>query len=139
LSNFIINIQYSLNDSRLYISNIFWEFSIEISHKLRENVINYIFIQVSICNNIEMTYYSVCDESTSSSRWAHSCQNDKSLQFHPLKIFTIVPTFVIKILPDQLNWRLSSKLLFLRHIEIIDKNYTLFANWRTIDSFSQFI
>lgn len=41
---------------------------------------------------------------------------------------------MVQILPNQLNRRLSTEFLFLRHVQIINENNVFFSNRRTIDS-----
>jgi len=43
---------------------------------------------------------------------------------------------MIQELSEELEWRLSTILLLLGHIEIINEDDELLSNWRTIDAFS---
>jgi len=86
-----------------------------------------------------MANKSTCDKSTSSSGWTHGRKHNKSFKLNPLEIFSIVPAFMIEILTNEFNGRLSSVFFLFWHVEIINEDNTLFAYWWAIHSLSQFI
>lgn len=86
-----------------------------------------------------MAHKSTSDKGSSSSRWTHSTKHKQILQTHEQQCLAIVPTFVVKVLPNQLERRLSPICLFFRHIQVIDKDDTLLTDRRTIVTFSAFL
>lgn len=46
---------------------------------------------------------------------------------------------MIEVLSDKLNGWLRSVLLLLRHVHIVNEDYTLLSDWRSEDSFSSLL
>ena len=82
-------------------------------------------------NQLGRTWY--CSFTPKQSFFTSTCLNTNHISEEKLRrILLVVPMCVINPLSQQLNGRLRSILLLGRHIEIINKHYTLLAHWRTI-------
>ena len=77
-----------------------------------------------------MSLKSLGQEGTSSSWESHSRDED-NVNDLPLLLFliSVVPALMVHPLADELNWWLSLVLLFLRHVEIINKDTELLSSW----------
>ncbi len=81
---------------------------------------------------------SVGDESSSSSGWSHGDQHQQIFEFHKLEGFPVIPSAVIKILTNKLNWRLGTISLLFRHVQVIDEHDTFLTDWWTVVTLSSF-
>ena len=73
----------------------------------------------------------------SASAWGTHSTNNCAIDDIPYSpILMIIPTSLIKVLPNQLNRRLRSIGVILRHIQIINKQSTFLPKTRTVVAFS---
>lgn len=85
-------------------------------------------------HHVELPDYSGSDMGPPSSRLPQSSQQQDILNLHELLVLPVVPPIMVHKLSQQFNRWLGLVLLFLGHVEIINKNDVLLANWGSIDS-----
>ena len=90
--------------------------------------------ELSIGDEVEVPDKAVCDEGASSTRGAHGGEEDDILEFHELEVLAVVPSLVVKELPEQLDGRLSSVGFLLGHVEVVDEDDATLSDWWAINS-----
>ena len=81
-----------------------------------------------------VSYNTVCNEGPASSWWSHAKNKkyiDNSSERH---VFFVIVSVMIVPSSDDLNWWMSSKEFFFRHVEIIDKEYHFLLSFWTLYS-----
>ena len=121
------------------VPNCLWELSQIETHQGAENTIDNVSRQICVGQHIIMSHQTTCNIGTTSSWWTHSAQNNQVFQSHKEKGLSVIPSFVIHVLPYDFEGRLSSECLFFGHVKIINKNDAFFTNGRTIVSFSSLL
>ena len=69
-----------------------------------------------------------------SARGAHGTNPRHVLDLKILSDLAVVPTLVIHVLTDQLNWWLCSVLFTHGQVEVVNEDNELAPNWRAIDA-----
>jgi hypothetical protein len=138
-SHLIVHLNNRLDDLLFRIPDGFAELSIEVAHELSENRFDGFLVEIGVGDDIEMSHDSVGDKGATSSRRTHRCQDNKSFQTHPLKVFAVVPALVVQVLSDQFDGRLSSILFFFGHVHIVNKDDALLTDGRSVDSLPEFV
>ncbi len=121
------------------ISDVFRELFEEVVNQVTEDHVDGVIVEFGVCNDIKVSDETRSNECSSSAWWSHRRQADQSFKFHELKVFSVVPSFVVHVLSDQLNWRLCSVLLLFGHVEIVHEDDALFTDGRSVDTFSEFV
>jgi hypothetical protein len=78
-----------------------------------------------------MSDVSVSDIVPASAWWPHGCTELNVHQLPEKEQLAIIPPGVIHVLTQQFNGWLGSIRLHLRHVEVVHKDHTALANWRT--------
>jgi hypothetical protein len=86
-----------------------------------------------------MPYEPVGNEGPSTSWGSHSYKHQKILEFHELEGLPIVPSTMIKILPNEFNWGLCTISLLFGHVQIINKHNAFFTDRWPIVTLSPFL
>jgi len=83
-----------------------------------------------------MSLHARCDSSTTTTGGTHSRDEDNILNPLVVEFLAIIPALVIKPLADQLDRGLSTVLLLLGHVQIINKDTVFLARRRAEDTFT---
>jgi len=88
-----------------------------------------------------MSLESLGNDTFSSSRWTHGRHENDVLNDHERLVFlrTVIPSLMIHPLSQEFNRGLCTVLLFLWHIEIINKQYKPLACRWAINTFSSLL
>lgn len=140
---FVVNMNCILNYLFLQTLHRCWEWRLifggkEPVHNSFENILQAIIWERFNINDIEMSNVTRGDAvSTVTWRTHGSTESDICyLPEGPFWIIYVIPSIVIHPLPEKLNWRLSSIFLFLRHVQIINKDNTLLTSLGSVNTFS---
>lgn len=81
------------------------------------------------------------DEGPASSRGAHRCdENGVDDLFEGFfLVFVLVPSALVQVLPQQLDWGLGTVLLLGRHIEVINKEDAVLLGLWAVLSLTNFV
>ena len=81
-----------------------------------------------------MPHHSSSDDGLTSSWWTHCREDYQVLEIYPFEVFPVVPALLAEVLPQDLDRRLCSVLLLLRHVKIIHENDAFLSYWGSVDT-----
>mmetsp|Transcript_20678 Transcript_20678/g.31621 ORF Transcript_20678/g.31621 Transcript_20678/m.31621 type:complete len:466 (-) Transcript_20678:2095-3492(-) len=107
-------------------------------HDVRENELQTVIRVGFDVQDVEMANVPLRDRVAAVSRRTHSGSKPhiSQLSEFPLRGVDIVPSGIVHPLSEQLDRRLGSELLLLRHVEVINEDNSLLAVLRTVDTLS---
>ena len=107
-------------------------------HDIVEDVVHGLLRVGLNVNNVKVAHITRRDMVATTTWWSHGSRELNGDNSSELLLIGIdfVPATVVHPLTEELNWRLSSIHLLLRHVEIIDEDEALFAKGRSIDTLS---
>jgi hypothetical protein len=108
------------------------EHSKVLVHDLTEDHFDTVSIKLVVSDNVIVALQTLSQYTSATTWWAHRRDEDNVLDLHVLLSKSIVPAFVVHPLTEQLERWLSTILLFLWHVEVINEDDVLFTKSRTV-------
>jgi len=104
-------------------------------HNLTKDHFNTVSVKLVVRYDVVVSLQTLCQNTSSTTWWAHGRDKDDILNLHVLLSESIVPAFVVHPLTEEFDWRLSTVFFLFRHVQIINKENESLAYWRTVNTF----
>lgn len=134
-----VDFEHGLSEGFNVFGDGFWEFLQEVFGHSVENLLNHWRRHLNVCNDVEVTDESSRDLRSTASWGFHSRKHGRILDEHKLQVFSVVPSFVVHVLPKDFDWRLGAVGFLLWHIKVIDENDAFLAHGRSVIASSSLV